>query len=300
MRLKMRFALFLMFFSVSVLGQERAPFLEFDPANKAQYLQQKRAIEQSKGTSLEKINLRIRLASRYKAQGDLITALENKIITQGENAQLRYLLGGANGIKALQVNKMFSIPYVNAMLENFQQALILDFDHLPALEAYVEALCMVPSLLGGDKAKARQYAMQLKKLDPVQGFFALGFIAASHQQKEQAREDYKSAFLLLEKQSFCVQRWADYFAKSSMNFAYKIAEISTTYQLSPEIGLCAINYFIDQYSPYNNLPLEWAYFQKAQLLYAVGETAAASNVLKESLEINPTFEAAKKWQQNLL
>ena len=85
-----------------------------------------------------------------------------------------------------------------------------------------------------------------------------------------------------------------------MNFAYKIAEISTTYQLSPEIGLCAINYFIDQYSPYYNLPLEWAYFQKAQLLDALGQITAASDVLKESLEINPAFEAAKKWRKNLL
>ena len=295
----MRFAFFLIFFSVFVLGQEKAPFLQFDLANKTRYVQQKRAIEQLPSGSSEKINLRIRLASRYKAQEDLIAALENKLDIQGENVQLRYLLGGANGIKALQVNKMFSIPYVNAMLENFEQALTLDSKHLPALEAYVEALCMVPSLLGGDRNMAKQYAKQLKELDPVQGFFAMGFIASIEEQNKQAKDYFKKAFETLETQSFCTQKLADYFMKSSMNFPYKMAEISTAYQLSPEIGLCAINYFIDQYSPFDTLPLEWAYFQKAQLLIALGKKPAASLALKESLAINPAFERAKKWQKTL-
>ena len=89
--------------------------------------------------------MRLQLASKYKVQDDLIKALEEKNRLQGESAQLRYLLGGANGIKALQVNKMFSITYVKAMLENFKRAM-LDPNHLPALEAYIESLCMVHPL----------------------------------------------------------------------------------------------------------------------------------------------------------
>ena len=295
----MRLVFFFLFISGLVLGQEKAPFKQFDEANKEQYALEKKAIDRSKNTALEKINLRLRIASRYKFQDDLIIALEDKIKHQGESAQLLYLLGGANGIKALQVNKMFSVTYVKAMLANFKRALILDPNYLPALEAYVEALCMVPPLLGGDIDKAKQFATQLMQLDSVQGFFALGYIASIEEQDEQAMEFYAKAFNLLEQQSFCTQDLKNYFAKSSMNLPYKMAEISTALQLSPAIGLCAINHFIDRYTPYDNIPLEWAYFQKAQLLYAIGKINAATDTIKESLEINPAFEAAKKWQRTL-
>lgn len=294
----MRLVFFLTFISGLVLGQEKAPFKQFDEAIKKEYSLQKNAIVQSNNTALEKINLRFRLASRYKSQDDLIVALEDKIKLQGESAQLYYLLGGANGIKALQVNKMFSITYVKAMLENFKRALILDPNHLPALEAYIEALCMVPSLLGGGIDKAKQFAAQLMGLDPVQGFFAMGFIA-SIEADEQAKTYFAKAFNLLKQQSFCDQSLENYFANSSMNLPYKIAETSTAHQLSPAVGLCAINYFIERYTSYDNIPLEWAYFQKAQLLYALGKTNDARLAIKESLKINPVFEAVKKWQRTL-
>lgn len=295
----MRLVFFLMFISGLVLGQEKAPFKQFDEANKKEYSSQKKAIVQSKSTALVKINLRLQLASKYKVQDDLIKALEEKIRLQGESAQLRYLLGGANGIKALQVNKMFSITYVKAMLENFKRAIILDPNHLPALEAYIESLCMVPSLIGGDIEKAKQFATQLMRLDPVQGSFALGFIASKETTDAQAKQYFSKAFNLLEQQSFCSQNLEEYFAKSSMNLPYKIAETSTAYQLSPATGLCAINYFIEQFTPYSNIPLEWAYFQKAKLLFALGKINASRLAIKASLEINPAFEIAKKWQKTL-
>jgi hypothetical protein len=84
-----------------------------------------------------------------------------------------------------------------------------------------------------------------------------------------------------------------------MNLPYKIAETSTIYQLSPSIGLCVINHFIEQFTLYDNIPLEWAYFQKAQLLFVLGEVNAARLAIKTSLEINPAFEVAKKWQRTL-
>ena len=222
----MRLVFFLMFISGLVLGQEKAPFKQFDEANKKEYSSQKKAIVQSKSTALEKINLRLQLASKYKVQDDLIKALEEKIRLRGESAQLRYLLGGANGIKALQVNKMFSITYIKAMLENFKRAIILDPNHLPALEAYIESLCMVPSLIGGDIEKAKQFATQLMRLDPVQGSFALGFIASKETTDAQAKQYFSMAFNLLEQQSFCSQNLEEYFAKSSMNLPYKIVRVS--------------------------------------------------------------------------
>ena len=63
---------------------------------------------------------------------------------------------------------------------------------------------------------------------------------------------------------------------------------------SPEVGLCAINYFIEKASLYYNLPMEWAYYRKGQLLKRQGEDVLAKSMFKKALEINPKFEKVKK------
>ena len=294
--LKMRFVFFLMLFSSLVFGQNKTPFKKFDEANRAEYVLKRKTIQASKSSRLEKINLRIQLASRYKEQDDLISALEDKISNQGESAQLLYFLGGANGIKALQVNRMFSVSYVKAMLKNFKRALALDPNHLPALEAYIESLSMVPSLIGGDIDKAKVLAKRLMELDQVKAYFSFAFIATAEAKKSQAKGYYKKAFDLLEKQSFCSQNLSDYFAQHSMNFSYKIAEDSVLNKLSPAIGLCAIDYFIDNQTPFYNIPLEWAYYQKAQLLDLVGDKDQALLMTQQALSINPNFKLGQALQ----
>lgn len=292
----MRFVFFLMLFSSLVFGQNKTPFKKFDEANRAEYVLKRKTIQASKSSRLEKINLRIQLASRYKEQDDLISALEDKISNQGESAQLLYFLGGANGIKALQVNRMFSVSYVKAMLKNFKRALALDPNHLPALEAYIESLSMVPSLIGGDIDKAKVLAKRLMELDQVKAYFSFAFIATAEAKKSQAKGYYKKAFDLLEKQSFCSQNLSDYFAQHSMNFSYKIAEDSVLNKLSPAIGLCAIDYFIDNQTPFYNIPLEWAYYQKAQLLDLVGDKDQALLMTQQALSINPNFKLGQALQ----
>ena len=293
----MRLIFFLLFFSSLVLAQDKTPFKEFNPVQEQEYFELERGILQTQQAPLKRINRRLQLASKYNMQDDLIKGLEEKILLVGESAQLWYLLGGANGIKALQVNRMLSIPYVKAMLQSFERAIALNPQHLPALEAYIEALSMVPSLLGGDIKRAKQLAEKLIKLNTTNGLFSLGFIATAKQQNKQAKSYYIKAFDLLEEQSFCSQNLTNFFGKTSMNFSYRMAEISAKNNLSPAIGLCAIDYFIAAYSWKDNIPLEWAYFQKAQLLKALGKNKEASSLIKQSLAINPAFDQAKVWEK---
>ena len=74
-----------------------------------------------------------------------------------ETAELRYYLGGINGIKALSVYRLFALPYVRSMLINFKRAIALDPNYTPAIEAYIESLCLVPSIIGGDIRKQKNY-----------------------------------------------------------------------------------------------------------------------------------------------
>lgn len=292
----MRLAIIFFIYSSLLLGQEKTPFKQFNPEDRKAYTESKRGIEQQNLPLIEELNERIKLASRFKHQEDLIKSLEQKIALVGENARLRYLLGGANGIKALQVSKMFSISYVKAMLFNFERSVELNPNYLPALEAYIESLSMVPSLLGGSMEKATQLANDLMEQNKEQAYFSLGFITAAQGQEKEASLLYFKALEHLRQMELCDQNLADYFLPFSMNFSYKIAAISAQQKAFSPLGLCAINHFIAGYSPFHNLPLEWAFYQKARLLYQLNEKKAARIAIEKALSINPIFETGKSWK----
>lgn len=286
----MRLLIFLLLSTV-IHAQSSTPFLTFE--KNEMYISKRKQIEVSENTRLEKVTAQIVLAATYKNQDDLIEALSKKIEISGETAPLRYRLGGANGIKALQITKFFSIPYVKAMLKNFHRAVAIDSTYTPAIEAIVESLCKVPTVLGGDLSRAKKYAELLSRQNRVEGLFAKGFIA--HHEKREAIGFYKKAFEILEKNDFCQQDLEVYFQTKSLNFPYKIAEISVTYQLHPSIGICAIDYFIANTNAFYNLPMEWVYYRKGQLLQQLGNKKGALQSAKKALEINPNFTQAMQF-----
>lgn len=283
-----RVSIFLCTFTLGIVAQEKTPFIRF--VRSQQYTQEMRAIETSNGTAIEKINAKIFLSSKHKNQEDLIDALTTKIELTGETSKLRYLLGGANGIKALQMAKLFSLPYVKVMLNNFNRAVAIDSTYTPALEAIVEALCQLPSVLGGDFAQAKHYAEMLYRQRPIEGLFALGYVAKA--QKNNTNPHYEEAFQQLKLINFCAMDLDNFFANKSMNFPYKIAEISVHHKLNPTIGLCAIDYFIANRTVNYNLPVEWIYYRKGQLLDQLGHREQALIWLNKAVVENANFTNA--------
>ena len=294
---RLRFFLFFSLFAVFCFGQQNPPFLEKDTRKTREYQQLLQEILVSKYSAIEKVEERIKLASIYKEQEEVLAALEEKLILKGETAKLRYLIAGTNGIIALQQSKIFSIPYVKSMLKNFERSIQLDASFLPSYEAYTEALCMVPSLLGGDVKKAKYLASKLEQLSPVDGYFAQGYIANSQALESEARAKYKQAFDLLLEIDFCMLNLTNFFASRSMNFPYKISAVSVHYDIAPSVGICAIDYFIDNQNVSYNLPLEWAYFRKAQLHKRLDQNAKAYQSISQALEINSNFTLAKQFKQ---
>ena len=275
-------------------AQERPMFVNFDPNSKPVYKRELVQLSQQSLPPIAYIDKKIYLASSYKHLDDLINALEEKIELTSENALLRYYLGGVNGIKALSVYRLFAIPYVRSMLNNFNRSLALDPNYTPALEAYIEALCLVPAIIGGSIQKANLLSDKLISLSLVEGYFSKGFIAKHLGNKEESQMAYGYAFNKLEEMDFCQGDKKAFFETKSLNFSYKIAEISAHYNMKPEIGLCAIDYFIEQNSPLYNIPLEWAYYRKAQLQLNLNKKVEANESLAKALLINPSFEHAKQ------
>ena len=294
----MRWVVFFFLFSVATLAQERPIFERFNERLTKEYKQKYLEIEKSSANEMQILDQKIKLATAYNEYNDLIEALEDKIKI-AETAELRYYLGGINGIKALSVYRLFALPYVRSMLYNFKKAIALDPKYTPAIEAYIESLCLVPSIIGGDVEKAIQLSDKLMQLNRVEGCFSKGFISKSLGEDEAAVAAYSQGFMALEELDFCHTDKEVFFKNKSLNFSFKIAEASVRFGIYPQLGLCAIDYFIAHKSDAYNIPFEWAYYRKAQLLLLLKDKIAAEKAIENALVIEPNFDKAKALKQAL-
>ena len=273
-------------------AQEYAPFKGFDSANTPAYQQEKKKWANHTDL-LEKNRELIKLAYAFKDYEGLIDGLEKEIKVHPKKAELYYSLAGIQGIRSLEVSKIFAPPYLRGMIQNFEKALQLSPQFIPAIEAYIEVLCKIPSLFGGSKEKAKEWVEFLKKISPLDGALAEAFFIRETQGFSAAIPIYQSVFEQLQTEAFC-DAPAVFLQEKSINYPYKIAEMVVLTSSSPEVGLCAINYYIEKASLYYNLPMEWAYYRKGQLLKRQGEDVLAKSMFKKALEINPKFEKVKK------
>ena len=280
------------FICSSLAAQEYAPFAKFNPAKKQEYIQEKqklRLIENKQARS----QAFIKLAYAYKDYEGLMVALEEEVKAHPQKAEMYYRLAGIQGIRSLEVSRIFAAPYLKGMIQNFEKALQLSPNYIPALEAYIEVLCKIPSFFGGSTTKAQEWAERLEKISPIDGAFAQALVVRETQGFAAALPKYNAVFRQMAASDFCMNP-ADFFQGKSINYPYKIAEMAVLTSSSPAVGLCAIDYFIDQASLYYNLPMEWVYYRKGQLLLRQGQAKNAKSMFKKALEINPKFEKAKK------
>ena len=105
--------------------------------------------------------------------------------------------------------------------------------------------------------------------------------------------------MALEELDFCHTDKEVFFKNKSLNFSFKIAEASVRFGIYPQLGLCAIDYFIAHKSDAYNIPFEWAYYRKAQLLLLLKDKIAAEKAIENALVIEPNFDKAKALKQAL-
>ena len=103
-----------------------------------------------------------------------------------DEANFYYKYGGALGLKSQAGGKWVAIRLIGDMKDSFEKAISLKSNHIEARWALIEYYLQVPGLFGGSEKKAQNYANQLMKFSPVDGYLARGKI-------DEYFESYKSA-----------------------------------------------------------------------------------------------------------
>lgn len=110
-----------------------------------------------------------------------------------DNADYNFLYGGSLGLYAKSLNPLKSVKYLSDIKLYLKNAIELDPKHIDARWALVQIYMELPFIVGGSKSTAEDYANQLLKLSPVDGYLAFGFIASYDEDWSAAEKQYKKA-----------------------------------------------------------------------------------------------------------
>ena len=292
---------FFFLFFLNLYSQKESPFenLNFikniSNTNNESYKQELDKLITEEVSEIDIIKKQILVATKYRDLKKIILLLNRQIEIEGETPDLLYQIGGTNGILALQKKNFFSIIYLNEMLESFSKALDLDPNHVPTLEAYIDALYSVPKILGGDKKKAIKLAERLMQISKIDGYLSMAIIYFKNENKEMSNLYLDSFFEELSSLSICErENLKIYFSKKSNNFPIKISQITSFFEKEVDSGLCALNFYMESSNIKKNLySLEWIYYLKSKLTFLNGNHEESIRLIKLSLDLNPDFELSK-------
>ena len=285
---------------LNLYSQNESPFenLNFikniSANNNEIYEKEEDKLKNDKTSELDIIKKQIVVATKYGDLTKVLKLLNKQIDIEGESPYLLYRLGGINGILASKKNFM-SIIYLNEMMKNFSRALDLNPNHIPTLEAYIDALQNAPIFFGGDKRKAKNLAERLIKISKIDGLLSMAMIYYKNQNNEMFKFYINDFFNELSSLSICeIENLKVYFSKKSNDFPIKISQVSSFFEREADSALCALNFYLSSSNFQKNFySLEWIYYLKSKLLFLNGNLDESMKLIKLSLDINPDFELSK-------
>ena len=108
-------------------------------------------------------------------------------------ANYHYKYGGALGMKAKESNKFKALSMIGDIESAFKKAIIINPKHIEARWALIELYLQLPGIVGGSEHKAQNYATELLKISPVDGYLSKGHIAEYFNRYKEAEKNYYKA-----------------------------------------------------------------------------------------------------------
>ena len=266
-------------------AQTDIPFEFYDYSNEIDY---KKILSHSvnKKLNIEDYKKLLNLSEKKRDYKNSIKYLE-KIISLGENnISIKYKIASYSSIVAKNTKSFASVKYIKKALKNYKSILREDNFHLKSLTALAKLHALLPSFLGGDKNKSKEYAKRIMKIDQIQANLILGMINEIENKKNDAKNNYIKAIKIFYNQS-----------KNQNNIdnllLYELIDISVRFKIINSNTLL----LLDEYNSYqgvNLIQLEWVYFRFAQVYLFLNNLKEAKYYAKKSLDLNSNFEKSKE------
>ena len=245
-----------------------------------------------------------------KKDWDVALEYYKELLDENENnANYHFKYGGALGLKTLEISKLRAVFYLDDIKFHLNKAAQLDPKHIEVRWALVELYIQLPGIVGGSEEKALQYAQELQNISPVDGFLSKGYIAEYNNRPDDAEQYYRKAIevggskhtydkltQLYESNSQpkkALDNLEDTLRKFDRNqLNYQIGKICAQYNLEPQRGLVYLDRYIAGHSVKDGVPLDWAYYRKAQIFKNLGDKSQAQFWITKALQDRPDFKEA--------
>ena len=213
------------------------------------------------------------------------------------NSELNYLAGLSKIRLASNGNVFAAKDRAARGVGLLQQAVQLKPDHFAARQALIDFYSVAPASAGGDKALANQMAEQLAQDNPAQALLAQSRILLNEKKPAEAlallekmMPNPPTARLLARKaqienelgafqQAFISYRQAaDYATDLTEKYTalYHIGRLAVVADQDADLGIKALQQYLEFYKDSENPSLPWATLRLAQLMYRTGDNFEAT------------------------
>ena len=131
-----------------------------------------------------------RRALEHGNADEAITWLEKAVLRTPNSARYHYELGNAYALSAMQGSTFRAMSTGSKAKKEWQRALELDPNFLPARFTLLDLAASAPVFVGGGDAAAMAQADEIRKRDAIDGHRAFGRIFVLQKKFDQARAEY--------------------------------------------------------------------------------------------------------------
>ena len=251
-----------------------------------------------------------------KKYDDAIANYEKLTELDPKNANYFYKYGGALGMKALSVNKISALGITGDIKKAFLKSAELDPKHIGVRWALVELYMQLPGIAGGSMKKSLEYAEELEKLSPVDGYLAKGFIYEFDKQIERAEFYYKKA-IRVGGSLLCYNKLTNLYEsqkqpeKAIANIEatlekhqhemlyYQIGKFAAEYNIELEKGEQNLVKFLEKYKGEDLTPKAWAHYRMAQIHKHKGDKVGALKYIDLAIKEKPEIDIFSKEKEQI-
>jgi tetratricopeptide (TPR) repeat protein len=229
------------------------------------------------------------------------------------NAVYHHWLGRAYGRQAMRAS-IFRQPFIaRNSRQAFEKAIELDPDYIEARSDLMQYYLIAPGIVGGSKAKARKQAEEIRKLDPMRGHAAFGFIYGREEKFEEAEKEFLAA-IEMAGESLEPYYWTGYFyfqrkeydssfemfeqvierKPDEMNAYYQIGRVASISGLNLERGKECLMRYLEGMPQWNQSSHARAYVWLGGIYEHEGRPVEARTAYESALKIDPEDRQAKE------
>lgn len=227
----------------------------------------------------------------YQEEWDKAIEVYKKLTTLVEDNPVYFFkYGGVLAKKAQSSNPFVGLTLLGRIKSNFNKTLALDPYHIGAQWAMIDLYVSLPGIVGGSYNKGYELAKELKKISPIDGYLALGYVYEYDDEPAKAKTSYLEALALIKEYNE--------FERNQLN--YQLGKVCSDYGIQLDTGIEYMSRYIENHSIKDGVPLEWAYFRMARLYRKKGNKQNSLFWINKALKKRTDFKRAEEEKQKIL